>query len=106
MINEECVVILIIFFLGPMIGLAFEYATDQIEWYNKQSESKNKQSFCDHKEEECVKAIPLPYSHYNIKCCLKCKKCGRERWVIWYFNDKISKETPIPAPHEIDHTEK
>jgi hypothetical protein len=53
---------------------------------------------CDHKEEECIQAFRLPYSNYNTKCCLKCKKCGHERWVNWYWNNGISECTPIPAP--------
>ena len=60
--------------------------------------SKIKQFFCNHKEEECIQAIPLPYSHYNTKCCFKCKKCGYERWINWYWNNEISEYTPIPTP--------
>lgn len=49
-----------------MLELAFEQLKDLI-----------KMIFCDHKEEEIVKTIRMPYG--NNKCCFKCKKCGRER---------------------------
>ncbi len=51
---------------------------NKIEVAFEQFKSMIKRSFCDHKEEDIIQMIRMPYG-YN-KCCFKCKKCGRERW--------------------------